>query len=191
MGPGPSKRHAAGREIGRPRYAAGPAAPGVCHTPRDPRCQLERGYRSPCTPPPLLPPNARACRRVTRANRGVEVRTVEHGGCGGRGLPPQTLPAIMSITCVRVCRRSPHVTSPGPHGGRPRQPTAREGRGVRLLHAHGACPPGSGAGGPPGRLPRPLCLPRPLLFKSLKLLSLAERKEGEPRAIAPKWHPDL
>ena len=110
---------------------------------------------------------------------------------GNRRARSNAAPAAFIAGAARPCHRhpvpgsgarswsTPCIASQGPHGGRLRQTTADEGRCVRLLHAYGACPPGSGAGGPPERPPRPLCLP--LLFSRSRPGKLISRKKKQSR----------
>ena len=151
MGPRPARRHAAGREMAGHGMRRGQQCPAsttdrAASGPRDVR--VGRTCAALAARHQGVPPHRWCQTRVTGAPR----RTPHQR----RSLPAPPGPRLPSSACQCGCRScwTPSIASQGPHGGRLRQTTADEGRGVRLLHAHGACPPGSGAGGPPERPPR-------------------------------------
>ena len=154
MGPRPAQRHAAGR---RWPASVGGGASSALRAPKTAprRHSIDVRVLSTCRRCAALaarrqgvPPHRWCQTRATGAPRQTPHQR--------RSLPAPPGPRLPSSACQCGCRScwTPSIASQGPHGGRLRQTTADEGRGVRLLHEHGACPPGSGAGGPPERPPR-------------------------------------
>ena len=170
MGPRPARRHAAGREM---------AGHGMRRGQQCPASTKDRAASAPGDVRVVV--TCRTCAALAARRQGVP----PHRWCQtrARGAPRRTphqrrslpappgprLPSSASLHGRRNCSTL-SIASQGPHGGRLRQTTADEGRGVRLIHAHGACRPPNGADGSPRGLPTALVPPflSPLIGRKQK-----------------------